>query len=382
MKIPVLSFFTGAGLLDIGMHNAGFDVIWRNEYYKPFVDGYQYGFSKLMDASPKEFPVCSKSISEITPYSIRNEAFSGKKWPESFGVVGGPPCPDFSVAGKHKGENGDNGKLTGVFFDQILGLLPTFFVFENVKGIISNHKNKKYLLNQLSKITPHYLFDIKVMNALEVGVPQDRERVIVVGFHRDYLSDLLDTHELNNLIDKNKRALTENLIVENFGFYNWFKWPSSDKFKSAKTNYVWPTTSPFGESLDSPLNLPLELCVGSYLQGLAELENQSDFFNPKSEKFNLVAEGDVSRKSFKRLHRWRYSPTAAYGNNEVHLHPYLPRRLSVREAMKIQTVPDGFALPNLMTLSNKYKTIGNGVPVLLAQHIATSINQVFKHERI
>ena len=382
MKIPVLSFFTGAGLLDIGMHNAGFDVIWRNEYYKPFVDGYQYGFSKLVGASPKDFPVCSKSIAELTPYSIRNAAFNGRIWPESFGIVGGPPCPDFSVAGKHKGENGDNGKLTGVFFDQILGLLPTFFVFENVKGIISNHKNKKYLLSQLLKVATHYVFDIKVMNALEVGVPQDRERVIVVGFHKDYLSDLLDIHELNNLIDKNKRALTENLIVENFDLYNWFNWPHSDKFKSAKTNYDWPTTSPFGEPLDSPLNLPLELCVGSYLEGLAELENQSDFFNPKSNKFNLVAEGDVSRKSFKRLHRWRYSPTAAYGNNEVHLHPYLARRLSVREAMKIQTVPDGFALPDLMTLSNKYKTIGNGVPVMLAQKIATSINQVFKHEKI
>ena len=86
-----------------------------------------------------------------------------------------------------------------------------------------------------------------------------------------------------------------------------------------------------------------------------------------------IAEGDVSRKSFKRLHRWRYSPTAAYGNNEVHLHPYKIRRLSVAEAMAIQSLPDWFSLPPTITLSNKFKVIGNGVPFLMARAIARTL---------
>ncbi|MBE9201384.1 DNA cytosine methyltransferase [Nodularia sp. LEGE 06071] len=56
-------------------------------------------------------------------------------------------------------------------------------------------------------------------------------------------------------------------------------------------------------------------------------------------RFTAIDEGDVSNKSFKRPHRWRYSPTACYGNNEVHLHPYQVRRISVAEALAIQSLP-------------------------------------------
>lgn len=374
MTTKVLSFFTGAGLLDLGMHQAGFDVVWRNEYHKPFVEGFQHGFSSLLGASKKDFPVCSESIENLTPYSIRKEAFGGKIWPDTFGVIGGPPCPDFSVAGKHKGQDGDNGKLTGLYFDQIVGLQPTFFVFENVKGILSSPKHREYLTSQLQKISNDYFFDIKILNSLDVGVPQDRERVIVIGFHRSYLNDLLDLEELRHLNRCNTNLFELKLDRKDFGEHNWFNWPIVEKFQNAKNNFEWPTKDKFGSDLARPDYLPPELCVGTYLEGLENLENQDEYFKPKSEKFHLVEEGDVSRKSFKRLHRWRYSPTAAYGNNEVHLHPSLPRRISVREAMKIQTIPDDFSLPPGMTLSNKFKTIGNGVPVKLASLIADQIS--------
>ena len=63
--------------------------------------------------------------------------------------------------------------------------------------------------------------------------------------------------------------------------------------------------------------------------------NARDVFKVKKgrKKIETIQEGDTTRKSFKRLHRWKYSPTACYGNNEVHLHPYKARRLSVAEAM-------------------------------------------------
>ena len=88
-----------------------------------------------------------------------------------------------------------------------------------------------------------------------------------------------------------------------------------------------------------------------------------------------VEEGDVSKKSYKRLHRWRYSPTVAYGNNEVHLHPTKARRLSAAEALALQSLPKEFVLPPEMTLSNKFKTVGNGVPFLLAKGIADTLSE-------
>ena len=87
---------------------------------------------------------------------------------------------------------------------------------------------------------------------------------------------------------------------------------------------------------------------------------------------------DTSKKSFKRLHRYRYSPTACYGNNEVHLHPFEPRRLSLREAMRIQGIPDEYELPEGSSLTIKFKLIGNGVPVPLAYNIAQHLIVIFR----
>ena len=87
----------------------------------------------------------------------------------------------------------------------------------------------------------------------------------------------------------------------------------------------------------------------------------------------LNLEGDDKKKSFKRLHRWRYSPTVAYGNNEVHIHPYEPRRISVAEALALQSLPREYVIPLNVTLTDAFKTIGNGVPFLAAQGIANSI---------
>lgn len=109
---------------------------------------------------------------------------------------------------------------------------------------------------------------------------------------------------------------------------------------------------------------------------LIKLANSNEYFIPKSNKFNEIEEGDTSRKSFKRLHRDKYSPTVAYGNNEVHLHPVLPRRLSVREALRLQTVPDSYVVADDVTLSTKFKVIGNGVPVKLSRAIAKSMKEL------
>ena len=100
------------------------------------------------------------------------------------------------------------------------------------------------------------------------------------------------------------------------------------------------------------------------------------FFTPKAglSRFETKDEGDCEKKCYKRLHRWRYSPTAAYGNNEVHIHPYKARRISVSEALAIQSLPKEFVIPADITLTDAFKTIGNGVPYVLARGIAESIH--------
>jgi len=125
--------------------------------------------------------------------------------------------------------------------------------------------------------------------------------------------------------------------------------------------------------------IPIELTVSKCLVDTNDLDsvpNANEFFNLKKPDSELqyINEGETNRPSFKRLHRFRYSPTTCYGNNEVHLHPFYNRRISVREALRIQGVEDSYILPtDLNLLSKKFKMIGNGVPVPLARAVATQV---------
>jgi len=152
-------------------------------------------------------------------------------------------------------------------------------------------------------------------------------------------------------------------------------WPEKTH-PDAKAKYKWATTSAFGAKAAQPAGLPLDLCAWDAVCRRPDpetLANGRDFFTPYSSKFGEIDEGDVSGKSFKRLHRYRYSPTAWYGNNEVHLHPFKQRRLSVRESLRLQTVPDAYEMPADAPLSAKFKVVGNGVPCRLAHLIASTL---------
>jgi DNA (cytosine-5)-methyltransferase 1 len=355
-SVPVLSFFTGAGFLDIGFIEAGFDTVWHNEYDANFVRGFEYGMRSLFGEG---HPIVenTQSIVDLTGEQVLREAFDGVL-PDVFGVIGGPPCPDFSVGGKNRGETGDRGQLSSVYVDRILEIVPTFFLMENVPGLARTAKHRDFLDRLMARLEPKYVVDKAVLNALEHGAPQDRERLFLVGFSKAWL----------NSCGPNALAAVKP-----------FPWPIDRRYEGAKTRFAWPTTNPFGTTPEKPADVPEELAVAPYICDLVEtapLPNGREGFLPRSSRLSEVNEGDTSRKSFKRLHRWRYSPTVAYGNNEVHLHPTQPRRLTVREALRLQTVPDAYALPPDMPLSHKFKTIGNGVPVRLGSAMASAIRQV------
>ena len=187
---------------------------------------------------------------------------------------------------------------------------------------------------------------------MEYGTPQYRERLILIGFKRARFG-----RRIRYEIGTNRRYAIEDI-----------------------NNIQWPIINPFIEEgcLEIPRGIIPELTVEHWFEqnNVNNHPNGHDIFNVISkERFETISEGDTTGKSFKRLHRWRYSPTAAYGNNEVHLHPYLPRRISVAEAMAIQSLPATFELPMELPLSDKFKMVGNGVPYLLALGIATELHE-------
>lgn len=361
MPIPLLSFFTGGGFLDMGFEQEGFRVVWMNEHNTAFLSLHKKAYSTWRRR--KQLPqyrtyIEESSIEDLAHTKILADAFRQKR-PRVFGMIGAPPCPDFSHAGLHGGHNGVNGKLTKTYVELLCQIKPEFFVLENVSGLAKFARNRKFLNRiKLRLERSGYAIDEMILNALEFGVPQHRERLFVVGIKRSFASHYFR----ENGVD-----------VES----SWFPWPTNAKYKNAQNIYKWPRGVTSGEKTRKPKGIPNELCVSSCLiqkRDQNRIPNASHIFNVYSKKFLSVKEGDTTGKSFKRLHRHKYSPTACYGNNEVHLHPWEPRRLSLREVMRIQGVPDSYVLPKDVFLTTAFKMVSNGVPVPLARVVAGAMN--------
>ncbi|MEI6822246.1 MAG: DNA cytosine methyltransferase [Bacteroidota bacterium] len=373
-KIGIFSFFAGAGFLDLGFEKTNqFETLFVNEYYKQFANIY-IGAREKLGINPPRFGYqvadITENLSNLNSNWLFDNIKEARRYYNLIGFIGGPPCPDFSVAGKNRGQNGENGKLTSTYIDLICKNKPDFFLFENVKGLYRTTKHRLFFESiKIKLINEGYYITEKLINAIEYGAPQNRERIILIGFQRNVLGDL--GFKLNG-----------TPIIKNFN------WDNNIKFKADSVfNFNWPTLDKFIKDSVKPCpeNIPVELTVEYWFQknNVKNHFNSNHYFKPKAglEKFKVIDEGDDLKKSYKRLHRWRYSPTAAYGNNEVHLHPYKERRITAAEALAIQSLPEEFEIPANITLTDMFKSIGNGVPYLAANGLANNIlDFIYKNE--
>lgn len=373
----ILSLFSGAGLLDIGFINQGFQVSEAIEIEPYFIKAYNYGLKNYFKKSNNYFIKSGfiKHFEIINPVDASNEEnqdLLSKKYFNITGIIGGPPCQDFSIGGNNAGINGKRGKLIYSYFNIVNKTNPDFIFFENVAGLLNTKAHNESFTLFVSKLENcGYQIWYDILNPLDYGFPQDRPRIALVGFKNKIINKLKKS---GFIFEKNNKTLKES---NNHNFI--FRWPKI-KFKNPKL-LNWPKKWEFNINKDIKKISDIEdeyksMFVYEAFKNLnSNIPNQNEFFNPKSDKFEIIYEGDTNRKSFKRLHRFRYSPTVAYGNNEVHLHPTLPRRLSVREGLRLQTVPDEYVLPSDIPLTYKFKLISNGVPTAKAELIAKEIRK-------
>lgn len=356
MDVKIFSFFSGLGCLDLGFEKTGFEISFVNEYNDDFLRAYKHvrrykNIAPIYGYSNRD--IRDYLLDEIWQWTFPDYYYRNNRL---IGFIGGPPCPDFSAAGKNAGENGINGQLTSVYVNLIIKRLPDFFLLENVKGLCQFLKHKAFyeLIKKKLYRSGYSLYD-SLENALEYGVPQYRDRLILIGLKDDTFGKNIDFKIGNHKIYDMK-------LIKSMD------WPSTNKF--VENSYI-----------EEPKNIIVPLTVEYWFRKneVANHPNSNDIFKVKNiGKFVNIPEGDTKGKSFKRLHRWRYSPTAAYGNNEVHLHPYFPRRISVAESLSIQSLPKDFILPADLSISSKFKMVGNGVPYLLALGIAKDLKDLLQ----
>ena len=136
MPIEVYSFFSGVGFLDLGFEDAGFDIVFVDENNDRFLKSYQYARQNRKHVP--RYGYCNTDVKDFLSDGVWEKTFPdyGQQNDVIKGFIGGPPCPDFSTAGKNKGENGQNGHLTTVYVDLIIKRQPDFLYSKMLRGYI------------------------------------------------------------------------------------------------------------------------------------------------------------------------------------------------------------------------------------------------------
>ncbi len=317
----IISLFSGCGGLDLGFRLAGFNPVWANEYDRTIWDTYQFNHTDtLLDR---------RDLRKINSDEV----------PDCVGIIGGPPCQSWSEAGAKRGIDDSRGQLFWEYIRIVRDKQPLFFLAENVSGILSprNRDAFTYILSQFEQIG--YRVSYKLLNAKNFGVPQDRQRVIVVGY-RESLGFGFEFPEAGDELLTLKDAIFDLQTV-----------PIPVK---GKVDHYHPSI-PNHECADlgfSSIYMSRNR-VRSWLEPSFTIQagGRHAPIHPQASKMILVAKD-------KRI----FDPNSPL--------PY--RRLSVRECARIQTFPDDFIFKYKYIIDG-YKMVGNAVPVNLARVLARKI---------
>ena len=320
---PVLvSLFAGAGGLDLGFKEAGFETIWANEYDKTITPTFKKNFSKVH--------LDERSIVAITDEEIRAIGVID-------GVIGGPPCQSWSEAGARRGIDDHRGQLFHDYVRFIKILKPKFFVAENVHGLM--HSRNKESFENIKKMFEKegYIVEAKLLKASNYGVPQDRERVFIVGYNTDYFT--------SGYIFPEPLQVPKVTLKEAIGYLS--------KAAIGSKKHLNHDLTP--DQTFSPIYMSRNRVRSWGEQSFTILATDRHIpIHPSAPKMEKVGKDKM-----------RFVPGHNY------------RRLTVRECAEIQTFPKEFEFV-YSNVRNGYKMIGNAVPVKLAYHVAKVIYQDLK----
>lgn len=321
-KFKVLSLFAGAGGLDLGFEKAGFEIVYANEYDKSIWETYEKNHKTPLD---------HRDIRKIDSCEL----------PECDGIIGGPPCQSWSEAGSLKGINDSRGQLFFDFIRILKDKKPKFFVAENVSGMLS--KRHQEAVDKFISLFEEagYEMHIKLLNANDYEVPQDRLRVFYVGFRKDLKIKFEFPKPFNH-----KPTLKDTIFD--------LKDNAIPAMEKNKTN---------GNKCKVPNH---EYMIGTYSTIYMSRNRVRSWDEPS---FTIQAGGrhaPIHPQAPKMIQIDKNKRIFAPGDEDLY------RRLSVRECARIQTFPDDFVF-YYNDIATAYKMIGNAVPVNLAKAVAVQI---------
>ena len=319
----ISSFFSGAGGLDLGFKNAGFKIIWANEFDKDIWETYE--------KNHKETKLDKRSIVDV----------KSKEVPDCDGIIGGPPCQSWSEAGALRGINDKRGQLFFDFIRILKAKQPKFFLAENVSGmLLPRHKDALKNIMDLFN-NSGYRLSFKLLNSSDYNVPQDRKRVFFIGIRND----------LGFKFEFPKTVFSKITLEMAIGDLKNNVLPALKSNRSNGDKCIYPNH---------------EFMTGSFS---SIYMSRNRVRNWDEQSFTIQAGGrhapihpQAPKMKFIEQNKRVFVP----GKESLY------RRLSVRECARIQTFPDEFIF-YYNKIASGYKMIGNAVPVSLAKFLADNI---------
>lgn len=377
----VISLFSGCGGLDLGFALAGHKIVWANDFDKDAVETYNNHIGKYFNHNA----ICE----DITKLLDADRKEINSLIPDGDIVTGGFPCQGFSIANLDRNMGDNRNYLYLQLLKVISAKQPKYFLLENVKGLenIENGKILPMIMDDLEKagtrdskffpsiLNSGYTVVYNVVNSLLFGVPEKRERVIILGIRNDIfdcspLKTFISEEHNNKKYDHRKKLEvwythdTNSTIVEPVSLLHKMN-NLYDRFINNNTNFKEP------KKLNT---LYKTLTLRDAIGDLPESYEDS-ISNHQGSKCKVKIKNTIgNRPTF-----WdKYAPTitgrgSGTGGPLIPPHPNAKRRFTVRECARIQTFPDKvvFAGSN----SSGYRQVGNAVPVLMAYNLALMFNK-------
>jgi DNA (cytosine-5)-methyltransferase 1 len=365
----VISTFSGCGGSSLGYRMAGFKVLWANEFIPSARDSY--------NANKADYTIVdSRDIRKVDGVDILQAI---KMQPGELDLFdGSPPCASFSTAGKrsigwgHEKKYSDTVQRTDDLFFEYVRLLrqikPKTFVAENVSGLVKGVA-KGYFLEILKELKDSgYDVSAKLLNAMWLGVPQNRQRIIFVGVRNDigvkpchprpfgYYYTLQDA--INNISE----------VSGNSCYKQTFK--DAGKYPA---NTITATIS-------NKINKVIRIDDNEYRE---KLTPRMAKWWQKTKQGHTLNEGHAIAENLKQASgmtksrlSWKKTPPtilAGGGGTCDYFHPDIPESMTISEIKRISSFPDDFILKG--TFKEQWERIGRAVPPIMMMHIANAVKE-------
>lgn len=372
-KYTFIDLFAGCGGLSLGLEQAGFEVVFMNEIVETFASTYLANHNlkegQYFIGDINELNKCLDKYSDILKNPVKPITL----------VCGGPPCQGFSMANRQRIIDDPRNQLYKAYLQFLSEVRPQFFIMENVKGMAN--KFDEIITNFKEYLGEEYIYDYRLLRVQDFGIPQNRERFIMIGNRMG-----IDPNEIFTEIERHKRppfVLKDALYglphlearkEKNKGEYESlecgfterdFSYPDTDFYHFINGDKVitklYNHKNRYNNLRDIEIFRRLPQGANSLHESIQDIMPYKRRNNIFKDKYFKLDENQICKTITSHM---------KYDCN-MYIHPWEARGLSPREAARIQTFPDDFVLKGPQ--NSWYAQVGNAVPVKFAEVIGKSI---------